>query len=77
MSEKKTGIFTYNYNNKRMGILSNMDLWLDEGLHCGETFEVLVDGEWIADRIELSQGKWYLVYSKLEGADLDGLKVRF
>lgn len=29
------------------------------------------------DRLELSQGQWYLVYSKLKGDELEGLKVRF
>lgn len=75
--DKKIGWLGYNSNNDRMGILSNMDLWLDDGLHCGETFEVFVNNEWVADRLELSQGQWYLVYSKLKGDELEGLKVRY
>lgn len=74
---KKTGILGYNYNNDRFGILNAMDLWEDDGLHCGETFEVFINGEWVADRLELSEGKWYLVYSKLRGDQLEGVKVRF
>jgi len=52
-----------------------MDLWKDDGLHCGETFEILLDGKWQADRIEFDS-EWYLVYSKLRGLDLEGLPVR-
>lgn len=76
--EKKTGILGYNSNEERMGILS-FDLWVKgkEGLHCGSTFEVLINDEWIADRLELSQGQWYLVYSKLKGDELEGLKIRY
>jgi hypothetical protein len=76
---KITGILGYNYDEERMGILS-FDLWVKgkEGLHCGETFEVLVNDEWVADRIEFTSktNEWYLVYSKLSGDQLEGLKVR-
>lgn len=58
---KKTGILSYNYDNKRIGILDVMDLWADDGLHCGETFEVYIKGEWVADRLEMSGSEWYLV----------------
>lgn len=74
---KKTGILSYNYDNNRIGILDRMDLWLDDSLHCGECFEVFINGEWVADRLELSKGEWYLVYSKLSGDQLEGLKVRY
>lgn len=77
MGEKKIGWLSYNCENERMGILDKMDLWDDDGLHCGECFEVLINDEWIADRIELSGGEWYLVYSKLKGNQLEGLKVRY
>lgn len=77
MSEKKIGWLSYNYENERIGILDKMDLWADNGLHCGECFEVLINDEWIADRIELSSGEWYLVYSKLKGNQLEGIKVRY
>lgn len=72
------GRLGYNSDNGRYGILS-MDLWEDDGLHCGECFEVLIDGEWKADRIEYSHDteEWYLVYSKLRGSDLEYLPVRY
>lgn len=75
--EKKTGVLGYNYDNDRYGILDRMDLWADNGLHCGECFEVFLKGEWVADRIEMSKGQYYLVYSKLHGDELEGLKVRY
>lgn len=75
--EKKTGWLGYNHDNDRIGILNNMDLWEDDGLHCGETLEVFINDKWVADRLELYRGQWYLVYSKLKGDELEGLKVRF
>jgi hypothetical protein len=77
MKDKKTGILSYNYDNERYGILNAMDLWEDDGLHCGECFEVFINNEWVADRVEMSKWEWYLVYSKLSGSQLEGLKVRF
>lgn len=70
------GRLGYNSENDRYGILS-MDLWEDDGLHCGECFEVLIDDKWVEDRIEMNRnGEWYLVYSKLRGSDLECLPVR-
>lgn len=74
---KSIGWLGYNNTNDRMGILDKMDLWADDSLHCGETFEVFLNGEWVADRLELSKGQWYLVNSKLSGSQLEGLKVRY
>lgn len=66
----------YNCDNDRYGIL-DMDLWVDDGLHCGETFEAYINGEWIAERIEMNPSReWYLVYSKLKGDELEYVKVR-
>ena len=45
------------------------------GFHCGECFEVLLNGSWVVTRIEMgSDRKWYLV--GLPGLELDGLEVR-
>lgn len=76
--DKRIGKLGYNKQNDRFGILID-DLWADDGLHCGECFEIFVDGEWSVDRIEFSSksNEWYLVYSKLSGDDLERLKVRF
>jgi len=43
------------------------------GLHCGETMDVLINGEWIPTRIEKSSD-WYLVGVKAKS--LPGLTVR-
>jgi hypothetical protein len=43
------------------------------GLHCGECFDVMVNGTWKPTRIE--KGKdWYLV--GVHASDLSGLRVR-
>ena len=71
------GRLGYNQENGRYGILS-MDLWENKGLHCGETFEVKIKGEWVTDRIEMNNNnEWYLVSSKLKGDDLEYLQVRY
>ena len=72
------GRLGYNQQNDRYGILS-MDLWENDGLHCGETLEVKINDEWKADRIEYSHKnqEWYLVHSKIKGDDLEYLQVRY
>lgn len=76
MCEKKKGMLGYNPQTQRYGILS-FDLWANDGLHCGATFEVYVNDEWISDRIEMSHDEWYLVKSKLKGEELEGLKIKY
>lgn len=75
---KKIGILGYNYDTDRYGILS-FDLWENDGLHCGEVFEIYLDGKWLVDRIEykFSKKEWYLVYSKLSNDELEDLKIRY
>ena len=43
------------------------------GLHCGETFDVMVGGRWKPTRIECG-ANWYLVGIRAD--DLSGLRVR-
>ena len=43
------------------------------GLHCGETFEVMVNGTWQPTRIEYGEN-WYLIGIRVN--DLSGLRVR-
>ena len=43
------------------------------GLHCGETFDVMVGGRWKPTRIEMAED-WYLVGVRAD--DLSGLRVR-
>ena len=42
------------------------------GLHCGETFDVMVGGRWKPTRIEMAED-WYLVGIRAD--DLSGLRV--
>lgn len=67
----------YNYENDRYGILEH-DLWVNEGLHCGDCVEILIDGEWIQDRIEYDHNieKWILAKSGLKGEELEFVKVK-
>ena len=43
------------------------------GLHCGETFDVMVGGKWVPTRMEKA-ADWYLVGVRAD--DLSGLRVR-
>ena len=43
------------------------------GLHCGESFDVMVGGKWKPTRIEMA-ADWYLVGIRTD--DLQGLRVR-
>lgn len=43
------------------------------GLHCGETFDVKINGRWVSTRIEVGND-WYLV--GVDTDDLVGLIVR-
>ena len=67
----------YNIENDRYGVLDN-DLFINDGLHCGDTLEVYVNDKWIKDRIEYNHNieKWYLVKTGLVGEELENLKVR-
>lgn len=76
MASKDIGYLGYNSDNDRMGILNDMDLWEEEGLHCGFCLEAWIDGAWVSDRLEYN-GNWRLDYTKLEGRELEGLKVRY
>lgn len=47
------GRLGYNNSNDRYGVLVS-DLWEDDGLHCGEGIDVLVDDKWVHSRMEIS-----------------------
>ena len=47
-----TGRLKYNYDNGRYGLIVSGD-WEKQGFHCGDTMEVLIDGDWIKTRIEM------------------------
>ena len=70
-----TGRLGYNSDNDRYGLLVS-DLWEHEGFHCGEGLEVVVDGKWIATRMEMSADwEWYLVGTDYKG-DLEYIRAR-
>lgn len=72
------GRLGYNSSNKRYGLLVS-DLWGNDGFHCGEGIEVLVEEEWISTRIELAWNHdgnaWYLVGTPYYG-DLEYVRAR-
>lgn len=43
------------------------------GVHCGQTFDVMVGGKWVPTRMEKA-ADWYLVGIRAD--DLSGLRVR-
>lgn len=74
----KEGKLSYNYENDRYGIINSSDLWAIDGLHCGDTFAIFINDEWVEDRIEMDiNSTWYLVNSKLESNQLEGIKVKY
>lgn len=70
----RMGCLIYDEGSGRMDIRFGIEEYYG-GLHCGEGMEVMLDGNWIPTRIEMSiSGQWYLV-----GVDTDsliGLTVR-
>lgn len=73
--EKLQGRLGYNMQTERYGLLVS-DLFEKE-FHCGDMLEVLINGEWETDRIEMSnQGYWYLANTKIKGEELEYLQAR-
>lgn len=72
------GRLGYNSENDRYGLLVS-DLWENDGFHCGETMEVMVDDNWIPTRIEMewteTGNEWYLVGTSYKG-DLEYVRAR-
>lgn len=73
--EWKVGRLGYNSENDRYGLLIS-DLWENEGFHCGQGLQVLVNNEWVQTRMEMSlDRKWYLVGTPYYG-DLEYVIAR-
>jgi len=68
----KTGVLVKQRGTDRMDIRFSLNQYYG-GLHCGETFDVKINGKWIPTRIEMGRS-WYLVGIKTD--DLVGLIVR-
>ena len=73
-----TGRLGYNSANDRYGLLVS-DLWENDGFHCGEGLEVLVDDKWVETCIEMALeddgNKWYLTDTPYKG-DLEYIRAR-
>lgn len=74
----KKGILAYNTSNQRYGVVDLMDLWINEGLHCGARIEVLVEDDYVPMHLEMTiDGDWYLTdYEALNIYQLENLKVK-
>lgn len=70
--KQKEGALFYDRTSGRYDICFGPEEYYG-GLHCGECFDVKVQGEWIPVRIEM-EDDWYLV--GLPNIRLDGLIVR-
>ena len=68
----REGTLVYDQRQKRIDIRFGLEEYYG-GLHCGETLEVLIDGEWKSTRIEMDED-WYLV--GLRNVELLGLRAR-
>lgn len=68
----KQGVLVPQRGSDRLDIRFSLSEYYG-GLHCGETFDVKVNGKWIPTRIEMGRD-WYLVGIKTD--DLVGLVVR-
>lgn len=68
----KKGVLVPQRGSDRMDIRFSISEYYG-GLHCGETFEVQINGKWIPTRIEMGRD-WFLV--GVETDDLVGLIVR-
>lgn len=68
----KQGVLVPQRGSNRLDIRFSLSEYYG-GLHCGETFDVKVNGKWIPTRIEMGRD-WYLVGIKTD--DLVGLVVR-
>ena len=67
----KRGILIYDYESERYDIRFDLEEYYG-GLHCGECFDVLINGAWVSTRIEMYED-WYLVGIE---TTLQGLTVR-
>ena len=73
----KEGYLGWNYKEKRYGMLDR-DLWVIAGFHCGDCFEVFINGEWKPTRIELARPEqtYYLIDTDLAGEELEHRRIR-
>ena len=70
--KKREGALWYDKESGRYDIRFGLEEYYG-GLHCGECFDVKVEGKWLPVRIEMDED-WYLV--GLPNVKLDGLIVQ-
>ena len=70
--KKREGALWYDKESGRYDIRFGLEEYYG-GLHCGECYDVKVEGKWIPVRIEMDED-WYLV--GLPNVKLDGLIVQ-
>ena len=73
----RIGRLGYNDRNKRFGILYS-DLWVDEGLHCGNSlvYWESTENEWVESCIEMDVDRqWYIVGASFPHGELERVKV--
>lgn len=68
----KQGTLIYDEENGRYDVCLGLNNYYG-GLHCGETFDVLINGAWKPARIEMGKD-WYL--AGMETLPLSGLWIR-
>lgn len=69
---KRKGVLCYDRESGRYDIYMGKGSYYG-GLHCGDCFDVEVDGRWVPVRIEM-EDDWYLV--GVPAIRLDGLPVQ-
>ena len=70
----KVGQLIWDASAQRVDIVCR-DGTFHGGLHCGHTFDVLINGSWMPTRIEYGADSWYLVGISRD-EEILGLTVR-
>lgn len=73
----KNGVLIYDERQERFDIRFGLEEYYG-GLHCGESFEVEINGKWKPTRIEMAFGEgWYLVgVPEAKKTGLSGLREK-
>jgi hypothetical protein len=73
MMKKMVGKLSFNDGTGNFDIL--IDDIVSSKICKGEDIEIWINGNWLKDRLEYIDD-WCLLFSQLEGNELEGLKVR-
>lgn len=73
------GRLGYNMDNDRYGLLVS-DLWVNDGFHCGECLQIMIEGKWIDTSFEMAwengKNEWYLTDTDIRGTDIEYTRAR-